>query len=127
MHGRFLRSVPWPWGLVSLDEHGAALAAAETASAALQAELRAQGEKLALTRSYTRAAELAVAAKAAADAAAAEAVTGKEQMKITEGTNIVRRVFLNIFLFIRDNTRTKIASLDIPMDKVIEVGFVKDI
>ena len=54
-------------------------------------------------------------------------ITGKEQMKITEGTNIVRRVFLNIFLFIRDNTRTKIASLDIPMDKVIEVGFVKDI
>ena len=54
-------------------------------------------------------------------------ITGKEQMKITEGTNIVRRVFLNIFLFIRDNTRTKIASLDIPMDKVIEVGFVKEI
>jgi KUP system potassium uptake protein len=54
-------------------------------------------------------------------------ITGKEQMKISSGANIVRRVFLNIFLFIRDNTRTKIASLDIPMDKVIEVGFVKDI
>ncbi|KAH6614296.1 potassium transporter-domain-containing protein [Boeremia exigua] len=54
-------------------------------------------------------------------------ITGKEQMKITPGTNIVRRFFLHIFLFIRENTRTKIASLDVPMDKVIEVGFVKDI
>jgi|SRR5690242_3674104 len=54
-------------------------------------------------------------------------ITGKEQMKIIAGTNIVRRFFLQIFLFIRENTRTKIASLDIPMDKVIEVGFVKDI
>jgi KUP system potassium uptake protein len=54
-------------------------------------------------------------------------ITGKEQMKVSEGTNIVRRFFLHIFLFIRENTRTKIASLDVPMDKVIEVGFVKDI
>lgn len=54
-------------------------------------------------------------------------ITGKEQMKIVAGTNIVRRFFLQIFLFIRENTRTKIASLDIPMDRVIEVGFVKDI
>lgn len=54
-------------------------------------------------------------------------ITGKEQMKINVGTNFVRRLFLKVFLFIRDNTRTKIASLDIPMDKVIEVGFVKEI
>ncbi|KAF2631287.1 potassium transporter [Macroventuria anomochaeta] len=54
-------------------------------------------------------------------------ITGKEQMKISSGTNVLRRFFLHIFLFIRENTRTKIASLDIPMDKVIEVGFVKDI
>jgi hypothetical protein len=73
------------------DYAPAALAAAETASAALQAELKAQGEKYALTRSYTKAAELAVAAKAAADAAAAEAVTGKEQMK-TEATTLVAGV-----------------------------------
>lgn len=54
-------------------------------------------------------------------------ITGKEQMKISPGTNIVRRFFLHVFLFIRENTRTKIASLDVPMDRVIEVGFVKDI
>ncbi|KAF1848275.1 potassium transporter [Cucurbitaria berberidis CBS 394.84] len=54
-------------------------------------------------------------------------IIGKEQMKIKPGTNLVRRFFLHAFLFIRDNTRAKIASLDVPMDKVIEVGFVKDV
>ena len=54
-------------------------------------------------------------------------ITGKEQMKISSGTNFLRRFCLHIFLFIRENTRTKIANLDVPMDKVIEVGFVKDI
>lgn len=73
------------------DYAPAALASAETAAAALQAELKAQSEKFALTRSYTKATELATAAKAAADAAAAEAVTGKEQMK-TEATTLVAGV-----------------------------------
>ncbi len=68
-----------------------AMAAAETASAALDAELKAQSEKFALTRSYTKASELAVQAKAAADQAAAQAVTGKEQMK-TEATTLVAGV-----------------------------------
>ena len=58
-----------------------AFAAAQSADAALAAELKAQDEKFALTRSYTKAAELAAAAKSAADAAAAQAVTGKEQAK----------------------------------------------
>jgi len=68
-----------------------ALAAAQTAAAALDAELKAQADKFALTRSYTKAAELAVQAKAAADKAAAQAVTGKEQMK-TEATTLVAGV-----------------------------------
>lgn len=54
-------------------------------------------------------------------------IIGKEQMKVRTGTHIVRKFFLNAFLFIRENTRAKIASLDVPMDKVIEVGFVKDV
>ena len=54
-------------------------------------------------------------------------ITGKEQMKISLGTKILRRSLLHMFLFIRENTRAKIASLNISMDKVIEVGFVKDI
>jgi KUP system potassium uptake protein len=54
-------------------------------------------------------------------------IMGKEQMRIKAKTNIVRKVLLNMFLFLRENTRTKIASLKIPQDKVIEVGFVKDV
>jgi len=68
-----------------------ALAAADTAAAALDAELKAQTEKFALTRSYTKAAELATAAKTAADQAAAAAVTGKEQMK-AEATTLIAGV-----------------------------------
>lgn len=54
-------------------------------------------------------------------------IIGKEQMKILRGTNFVRKVLLKTFLFLRDNTRTKIASLKVPQDKVIEVGFIKDV
>jgi small-conductance mechanosensitive channel len=73
------------------DYAPSALAAADTAAAALEAEIKAQGEKFALTRSYTKAAELAAAAKAAADQAAAQAVTGKEQMK-AEATALIAGV-----------------------------------
>lgn len=54
-------------------------------------------------------------------------IIGKETMKVRAGTNIIRKFFLHAFLFIRENTRAKIASLDVDMDKVIEVGFVKDV
>lgn len=54
-------------------------------------------------------------------------IIGKEQMKVRMGTNFVRKVLLETFLFLRDNTRAKIASLKIPMDKVIEIGFVKEV
>ncbi|KAL5117267.1 hypothetical protein ACEQ8H_004826 [Pleosporales sp. CAS-2024a] len=54
-------------------------------------------------------------------------IIGKEQMKVKNGTNFVRRALLSTFLFLRDNTRAKIASLKVPMDKVIEIGFVKEV
>jgi KUP system potassium uptake protein len=54
-------------------------------------------------------------------------IIGKEQMKVRKGTNVVRRVLLETFLFLRENTRAKIASLKVPMDKVIEIGFVKKV
>lgn len=54
-------------------------------------------------------------------------IIGKEQMKIKEGTNYARRILLWVFLWIRDNTRNKIANLRVPTDKVIEVGFLKEI
>jgi KUP system potassium uptake protein len=51
-------------------------------------------------------------------------IIGKEQMKIKPSAGIFRKVLLHVFLWIRDNTRTKIANLRVPTDRVIEVGFV---
>ena len=54
-------------------------------------------------------------------------IIGKEQMKIKPGGGWMRKILLHVFLWLRDNTRTKIANLRVPTDRVIEVGFVKDI
>ena len=54
-------------------------------------------------------------------------VMGKEQMKIRPGTNIFRKVVLLTFLWIRENSRTKMADMNIPFDNLVEVGFVKEI
>ncbi|KAB8264473.1 potassium transporter-domain-containing protein [Aspergillus pseudonomiae] len=54
-------------------------------------------------------------------------ITGKEQMKIKKSRNYFRKIVLWIFLWIRENTRAKIASLGLETEKVIEVGFLKDI
>jgi KUP system potassium uptake protein len=54
-------------------------------------------------------------------------IIGKEQMKIKEKTNWVRKGLLAIFLWIRENTRNKMANLRVSADRVIEVGFLKEI
>ena len=54
-------------------------------------------------------------------------IIGKEQMRVKPGTNFVRAWLLRAFLFLRENTRAKIASLGVSTDRVIEVGFVKDV
>jgi len=54
-------------------------------------------------------------------------IVGKEQMKVQGSSSIWRKIVLSIFLWIRDNTRAKIANLRLAMDRVVEVGFVKEI
>ncbi|KAF7720250.1 Uncharacterized protein PECH_003365 [Penicillium ucsense] len=54
-------------------------------------------------------------------------IVGKEQMKIPAGTQILRRLFLWIFLWMRDASRTKVQHLNVEVDRVVEVGFVKEI
>ncbi|KAJ6020122.1 hypothetical protein N7499_003417 [Penicillium canescens] len=54
-------------------------------------------------------------------------IVGKEQMKIKPDTTLVRKSLLHVFLWIRDNTRNKMANLRLPTDKLIEVGFLKEI
>ncbi|KAB5570738.1 potassium transporter-domain-containing protein [Coniochaeta sp. 2T2.1] len=41
--------------------------------------------------------------------------------------NATRRVLLGTFLWIRENSRAKLADLDIDVDKLVEVGFLKEI
>ncbi|KAF3762789.1 potassium transporter [Cryphonectria parasitica EP155] len=54
-------------------------------------------------------------------------VVGKGQMKIRPESRILRRAVLSLFLWIRENTRGKIANLRLAHERVMEVGFVKDI
>ncbi|KAL8807108.1 MAG: hypothetical protein Q9182_000941 [Xanthomendoza sp. 2 TL-2023] len=57
-------------------------------------------------------------------------VVGKEQMRIREVTGCkprgwCRRIALAAFLWLRSNTGSKIANLNVEVDKLIEIGFVK--
>lgn len=54
-------------------------------------------------------------------------IVGKEEMKIKPDAALIRKALLRVFLWIRDNTRNKMASLRLPTDKLIEVGFLKEI
>lgn len=60
-------------------------------------------------------------------------ILGKETMKVSvpgHGSRVViwlRSVVLWIFLWIRENTRAKLADLNIDANQLIEVGFVKEI
>jgi KUP system potassium uptake protein len=54
-------------------------------------------------------------------------VIGKEEMNIRKESPYWRSFLLSIFLFVRHNTRSKMANLKVPIDKLVEIGFVKDI
>ncbi|KAJ5374138.1 potassium transporter [Penicillium concentricum] len=52
-------------------------------------------------------------------------IVGKEQLKVPAESNILRRLFLWAFLWMRDASRTKVQHLNVETDRVVEVGFVK--
>jgi KUP system potassium uptake protein len=52
-------------------------------------------------------------------------IVGKEQLNITKERNYFRRIVLWVFLLIRDSSRTKIQNLNVEMERLVEVGFVK--
>jgi KUP system potassium uptake protein len=54
-------------------------------------------------------------------------LVGKQQLRVFENTAFVKRVLLSAFLWVRENSRAKVAQLDVPVEKLIEVGFVGDI
>ncbi|KAM5348334.1 hypothetical protein ACJ41O_008158 [Fusarium nematophilum] len=67
----------------------------------------------------------------AAEEAQTVYLMGKQTMRVQKRDknigNMTRRVALECFLWIRENSRTKLANLDIDPDSLVEVGFVKEI
>ncbi|KAL1620122.1 hypothetical protein SLS54_006322 [Diplodia seriata] len=55
-------------------------------------------------------------------------VVGKEQLRLlTYKNGSMKRILLSIFLWLRENTRTKVSKMNIPVEKLVEVGFVREI
>lgn len=55
-------------------------------------------------------------------------IVGKEDLIVPEKAyNILRRSILSAFLFMRESTGEKVASMKIPTDKLVEVGFIREI
>lgn len=55
-------------------------------------------------------------------------VVGKEQLRLlTYKNGNMKRILLSVFLWLRENTRTKVSKMNIPVDKLVEVGFVREI
>ncbi|KAK9312686.1 potassium transporter [Lipomyces starkeyi] len=54
-------------------------------------------------------------------------IVGKEQLKISAAANYFKKFVLSVFLWIRENTRNKISELDIPVDELVQIGYIRDI
>lgn len=57
-------------------------------------------------------------------------VVGKEQMRVREGVGVtgwIRRLTLEVFLWLRGVTGSRIAGLNLEAEKLVEVGFVKEV
>lgn len=54
-------------------------------------------------------------------------IIGKEEMYLAPKTNWWRLILLKIFLFVRENTRNKMANLKVPTERLVEIGFVMEV
>ena len=54
-------------------------------------------------------------------------IIGKEEMYVAPKTRWWRLVLLKIFLFLRENTRNKMANVKVPTDRLVEIGFVMEV
>jgi len=54
-------------------------------------------------------------------------IVGKTELQVPKSRNYFKRMFLQAFLFLRDITNEKSTSLKIPMDKMVEVGFIREL
>jgi hypothetical protein len=102
-----------------------ALRHAEDANAQLDAEIEAQGERFALTRSYREATELAVVAREAAEAAESEAMTARDaarteaKVRIDEARTALEEARTNLGLApVGKGTRLDLMALQVDLSAV---------
>jgi KUP system potassium uptake protein len=54
-------------------------------------------------------------------------IIGKEELHLASTSNLWRRVWLKMFLFVRENTRNKMANLKVSTDRLVEIGWVMEV
>ena len=54
-------------------------------------------------------------------------LVGKQQMRINPKYNFVKKGVLWVFLYVREITRSKVEKLNVPVENLVEVGFVGEI
>jgi KUP system potassium uptake protein len=54
-------------------------------------------------------------------------IVGKVQLRIKKGTNFLRWAALSAFVWIRSITSAKVQRLNVEVDRLVEVGFLKEI
>ncbi|KAI9844643.1 MAG: hypothetical protein M1838_002098 [Thelocarpon superellum] len=54
-------------------------------------------------------------------------LVGQEKLHVRDDANIFRRILLSAFIWIRNNTRSKIAAMKLPRDQLVEMGFAMDL
>jgi KUP system potassium uptake protein len=54
-------------------------------------------------------------------------IVGKDQLRIRKGKNLFRWSVLSLFLWIRGITASKVQRLNVQADRLVEIGFIKEI
>lgn len=54
-------------------------------------------------------------------------ILGKEEMIVKQETRIWRGMMLRMFLVLRDYSRSKMSNIKVPTDRLVEIGFIKEV
>lgn len=53
-------------------------------------------------------------------------ILGNEELIVKKGTKVWRGLLLKMFLFFRDYSRSKMSNVKLPTDRLVELGFIKE-
>ena len=54
-------------------------------------------------------------------------IIGKEEMLVRRGTPLWRGMLLKMFLVLREHSRSKMANTKVPTERLVEIGFLKEV